>query len=135
MYQNILVTVAFDAETDPKRGLRAANVLAAEGARVTFLHVMAEPPSGAIAYMPEGYEMELERSIRAELDALADGAANGTVAVLRGHAARMILEWADTAGIDCIVIDSHRPGLADYFLGSTAARVVRHAKCSVHVLR
>ena len=42
-------------------------------------------------------------------------------------------EWeTDT---DCVVIASHRPGLQDYLLGSTAARVVRHAACSVHVLR
>jgi universal stress protein F len=25
--------------------------------------------------------------------------------------------------------------LQDYFLGSTAGRVVRHAQCSVHVIR
>ena len=34
-----------------------------------------------------------------------------------------------------IVIASHDPGLADYLLGSTAGRVVRHAHCSVLVVR
>ncbi|WP_170501927.1 universal stress protein, partial [Ruegeria atlantica] len=38
-------------------------------------------------------------------------------------------------GIDCIVLASHKPGMKDFFLGSTAALVVRHARCSVHVLR
>jgi universal stress protein F len=33
------------------------------------------------------------------------------------------------------VIASHRPGIQDYFLGSTASRVVRHANCTVHVMR
>ncbi len=37
--------------------------------------------------------------------------------------------------VDCIVIGSHKPGLSDYLLGSTAARVVRHAPCAVHVYR
>ena len=36
---------------------------------------------------------------------------------------------------DMIIIASHRPGLQDYFLGSTAAKVVRHATCSVLVVR
>jgi len=37
--------------------------------------------------------------------------------------------------VDLIVIASHRPGLKDYFLGSTAGRVVRHSPCAVHVIR
>jgi len=37
--------------------------------------------------------------------------------------------------VDLIIIASHRPGLQDYFLGSTAAKVVRHATCSVLVVR
>ena len=39
------------------------------------------------------------------------------------------------AGAAMIVIASHDPGLADYLLGSVAARVVRHAHCSVLVTR
>jgi nucleotide-binding universal stress UspA family protein len=42
---------------------------------------------------------------------------------------------AEEKGADLIIIASHRPGLKDYFLGSTAAKVVRHAKCSVLVIR
>jgi nucleotide-binding universal stress UspA family protein len=34
-----------------------------------------------------------------------------------------------------IVLASHRPELKDYLLGPNAARVVRHAKCSVLVVR
>ena len=37
--------------------------------------------------------------------------------------------------IECIVMGSHKPGFSDYLLGSTAARVVRHAPCAVHVYR
>ena len=44
--------------------------------------------------------------------------------------------WRHNAqGVDLIIVASHRPGLQDYFLGSTAAKVVRHAKCSVLVIR
>jgi len=37
--------------------------------------------------------------------------------------------------VDLIIVGSHKPGLQDYLLGSTAARVVRHAMCSVLVGR
>ena len=60
----------------------------------------------------------------------------GTNAVLvEGHSARSIIDYSETNGVDCIVIGSHKPDLSDYFLGSTAARVVRHASCAVHVHR
>ena len=55
--------------------------------------------------------------------------------IIEGHSARTILDFAEENAIDCIVMGSHKPGLADYFLGSTAARVVRHANCAVHVHR
>ncbi len=57
------------------------------------------------------------------------------VAVRDGHPSTEILAFATEIGADMIVIDSHDPGLVDYFLGSVAARVVRHAHCSVLVAR
>jgi nucleotide-binding universal stress UspA family protein len=46
-----------------------------------------------------------------------------------------ILTFAGKHGIDMIVMASHRPELKDYLLGPNAARVVRHAECSVLVVR
>ncbi|MEO0359386.1 MAG: universal stress protein, partial [Pseudomonadota bacterium] len=48
---------------------------------------------------------------------------------------RTITDWARDKGADLIVIASHRPTMSDIFLGSTAAWVVRHADCPVHVIR
>ena len=42
---------------------------------------------------------------------------------------------AKEIGADLIVMGSHRPELADYLLGANAAKVVRHADCSVMVVR
>ena len=55
--------------------------------------------------------------------------------VRTGHSYKTILEVAKEKDVDLIIIASHRPGLQDYFLGSTAAKVVRHADCSVLVVR
>jgi Universal stress protein UspA and related nucleotide-binding proteins len=46
-----------------------------------------------------------------------------------------ILEQAKALSADMIVISSHRPDFTTYLLGSTAAAVVRHAECSVLVIR
>lgn len=55
--------------------------------------------------------------------------------VVEGHSGRTILDYAEETGSDLIVIASHRPGMGDMLMGSTATQVVRHAKCAVHVLR
>ena len=55
--------------------------------------------------------------------------------VLRGHPGRAVTDYAEEIGADCIVAGSHKPGLTDIFIGSTAARIMQHAKCSVHILR
>lgn len=55
--------------------------------------------------------------------------------VRHGTVYERILEVADEIEPDQIVIGAHRPQLADYLLGPNTARVVRHAKCSVNVVR
>ncbi|MEO9649334.1 MAG: universal stress protein [Roseobacter sp.] len=49
--------------------------------------------------------------------------------------AQEVLEDGSTHASDCIVIPSHKLGFEDYSIGSIAARVVRQAKCGVHILR
>lgn len=46
-----------------------------------------------------------------------------------------ILKTARAARADMIVIGAHKPDLKDYLLGPNAARVARHAECSVYVFR
>ncbi|WP_306114232.1 MULTISPECIES: universal stress protein [unclassified Roseovarius] len=52
-----------------------------------------------------------------------------------GTAYEEILKVAEKIGATQIVMGAHRPSLADYLIGPTTARVVRHAECSVNVLR
>ncbi|MDF1619459.1 universal stress protein [Pseudothioclava nitratireducens] len=135
MYSNILVPLALDEDHNPDAALNVARALAAPGARITIMHVKDEVPGFAISYMPEGYGAELKRAIQATLEKLAAEFENGVAVVREGQPYHEIVDYAREAGTDCIVIASHRPGLGDYLIGSTAARVVRHAPCAVMVMR
>ncbi len=53
----------------------------------------------------------------------------------RGTVYEQVLNVAEELNVDQIVIGAHRPGLSDYLLGPNTARVVRHATCSVSVIR
>ena len=63
-----------------------------------------------------------------------DGMAIDTI-VRHGTVYEQILQVAEDIGADQIVIGAHRPQLSDYLLGPNTARVVRHAHCSVNVVR
>ncbi len=55
--------------------------------------------------------------------------------VRHGSVYEQILQVAEEIEADQIVMGAHRPGLSDYLIGPNTARVVRHAKCSVNVVR
>jgi nucleotide-binding universal stress UspA family protein len=55
--------------------------------------------------------------------------------VATGKAYEQTLKTAKASGTDLIVIGANAPDLADYLLGPNAARIVRHATCSVYVVR
>jgi universal stress protein F len=55
--------------------------------------------------------------------------------IAEGKIYQEILKAAQTIKADLIVMGSHHPELKDYLLGPNAAKVVRHADCSVMVVR
>ncbi|WP_136658220.1 universal stress protein [Nitratireductor sp. XY-223] len=135
MYKNILVPVLIGEDHDTQPSFLAARTLADEGANFTVLHVMEAIPSFVATQLPKD---ALDRSRDHAEKALIKSAAalpGASTHLAVGHAGRFIVDYAEEHGVDCIIIASHRPGIEDYFLGSTAARVVRHAQCAVHVIR
>jgi nucleotide-binding universal stress UspA family protein len=136
MYNNILVPVVFDHGERATDSLKVASELLNAGGQITLLHVMEEIPSYATTYLPEGLAQRHHNEAVETLGKLAsDLGTKAHPVVVHGHAYSSILEYSKKHATDCIVIASHKPGFEDYFLGSTAARVVRHARCGVHVLR
>ena len=135
MYENILVAVALDHSPHTNDALNAARALSKEGGQITALHVIEEIPTYVANQVPAELLSDRKPAAEAELDAELGGVSDVKPVVVYGHAGQTIVSFADENAVDCIVIASHRPGLQDYFLGSTAQRVVRHAQCAVHVLR
>lgn len=134
MYKNILVPIATDHDPHTDQALAVARLLAGEGASITALTVVEAIPEYIAVQLPAG---QIEKTQNAAVSALKGELKEAGVKVVAvsGHSGRTILDWAGENDVDCIVMASHRPDLSDYFLGSTAARVVRHAQCAVHVLR
>jgi nucleotide-binding universal stress UspA family protein len=135
MYHNILVPVVFDNEHDITAPVKLAGILKTPNAKITFLHVIEHVPSYAISYITAELQNELRVALHDELEKLAKRLQGAEGHIVEGHSGRTIVEYANAHRNDLIIIASHRPGLEDYFLGSTASHVVRHASCAVHVVR
>jgi len=135
MYKNILVPVALDHEHSTTAAMAVAKGLRSEGGKITLLSVVEAVPGYVVSYLPEGQmeknRHEVEDSLKADV-----GDDQGVESVvITGHPGGSIVDYAKENDIDLIIIASHKPGLQDFFLGSTAARVVRYSQCAVHVLR
>ncbi len=135
MYKHILVPIAADHPETTKKTLDIAKKLLAPEGVLTLFTVLEPIPAYVAQHLPEGQLEHNMQAVLKDLEADLTEIPGGQAKLSTGHPAREIEHFAAEHDVDCIVMASHRPGLQDYFLGSTAARVVRHAKCSVHVLR
>lgn len=135
MYTNILVPIILDGQHDISASFAVARTLSSPEAAFTVLHVMEAIPTYARTEMPATMLAAKRQEIAHELTEVAKGLPGAKAQLISGHSGQAILDYATENDIDCIIIASHQPGLEDYFLGSTASRVVRHATCAVHVMR
>lgn len=136
MYNTILVPVDLAHPDKSKDMLAVAKALGNEGAEVILANIVEDIPTYVAVEMPTGLLGKARRNAENELDKLARASdLKVRIETRVGHVSTAILALAEESNVDCIVIASHKPGLQDYLLGSTASRVVRHAKCAVHVLR
>ncbi len=137
MYKTILVPIDPGQTARHAQSLDMARALKAdETAKIIALTVI-EPVPGYFAMAGTLPELQVRAAdqVLQELQRIVGDADDIEAHVMHGHPATEINAYAEQHGVDCIVIASHRPEFVDYFLGSTAARVVRHAPCSVHVIR
>lgn len=139
MYSSILVAVDLDEPSSWKRAIPTALALRrCFDAKIAFGYVV---PASLLALEAQWSSLSVRRILddnRTRLMALADEWAEGVDVekhVTSGSVYDGILQVAEQTGADLIVLASHRPQMMDYLLGANAARVVRHARCSVMVVR
>jgi nucleotide-binding universal stress UspA family protein len=133
MYRKILVPVALDHGIGEAALKVARRVLSDDGA-IIALHVHKAPQGSVSAYLEEDVVQAAFDRAKKKLNDRVKDLPNVTARIVKGHNGRTSIYIATDAVTDCTVIGSHRPGLIDYLLGSTAARILRHALCAVHVL-
>ena len=136
MYKSILVPIDLSEMEKGKVMIDVARGLATDGTKIRLVNVVTDIPAYISAELPNEVIKTAMKTAKETLDALIRAAGIKAVSEVRsGNPGPSILSSAEECDADLIVIGSHKPGLQDYFLGSTASRVVRHAQCSVLVMR
>lgn len=118
----------------------AAAMGEAFGAKLILFHAVAIPmtlPQQALAVPPADVGGLLSDMARTQLEELAQARAElvERIQVEIGTAWRAVCETAKSDAVDLVVIGSHGYGGIDRLLGTTAAKIVDHAPCSVYVVR
>lgn len=116
----------------------AASLAAGQDARLVFLAVEPAVPSYIRAQLPADLMAKTHQSFAASLTGLVAQRALGvpfTCVTRTGRPGQEILACAADEAAELIVIASRDPRGATHLFGSVAAHVVRHAHCSVYVLR
>lgn len=136
MYRSILVPVDIAHGDHGKMLMDKAVQLLDSGGKIHLLYVLDEVPAYIAAEIPDKILSERKSEALAALKGLAaDADVDADATVRSGSPSIGILGAAKENGCDLIMIASHRPDLRDYFIGSTASKVVRHAECSVLIAR
>jgi len=141
MFKDILLPVDLDETSSSQKALSTAVGLCRTSGGT--LHVMVVVPGFGMSiisqYFPKDFE---EKTLSETAKALGDYVAGNVPSevstqtiVANGTVYEEILRVAEEIDCDLIVMAAHRPALQDYLLGPNAARVVRHANCSVLVVR
>ncbi|TLG78700.1 universal stress protein [Methylocystis sp. B8] len=141
MYKKILVAVDISEADVTQLALDAAVALAkvAQDAQLRLINVQPLVPVAFIDYIPPNFDEEMREATEKDLAGLRGKIsypAERVSSIVRfGAVYPEVLAEAEEWDADLIVVGSHRPTMATYLLGSNAKTIVRHAKCSVLVVR
>lgn len=141
MYDNILLAIDLaHIETERKAVDTAIRHARDYGSTI---HILSVVPDFGVSFVggffPSDHEKKAVEAANAQLHKYTSEHIPSEVRhrhiVDHGVIYKIILHYAREVAADLIVMSAGRPELEDYLLGPNAARVVRHAKCSVLVVR
>ncbi len=132
------VVVPIDFSDDSITAIQTGRQYAEDPAGLHVLHVLPELRYAGPLFEEWGQGRPRAEVVRERIEELINEAgANGAQAAVRvGDAGLTTVDFAKSVDAGLIVVPSHgHHGMRRILLGSTAERIIRHADCSVLVLR
>jgi nucleotide-binding universal stress UspA family protein len=141
--KKVIVSAVDGSASSHTAALRAAELARADGRPLLLVHVYHIPARAWLmgTWSVEHTDASLWEAARSNLGQLAaeieaSFSVRVETLVIEGVPWRQVVRVASERGADLIVVGAQGPtGLGDALIGSVAERVVRHAPCSVLVVR
>lgn len=140
MFKSIVVPVDL-AEVDVAKPAidKAVEFAKTWDGKVRLIYVRSILPITYMEFVPPDFDIQQQSLFEGKLAEVAAGVElpSGRVStvVRLGSIYNEVLDEVTKTGADLVIIGSHRPAMASYLLGSNASTIVRHATCSVLVVR
>ncbi len=138
MYQEIIVPIDIGRLDAARRAIDVARTNLAPGGVLTLLNVIEPLPPFIAAQLDSSVAdnaVSAAESALKELVVAEQLPRETRIRVSMGSIYRKILDQITDPNKQAIVMTSHNPTFSDVLLGSVAAQTVRHAQCSVFVVR
>lgn len=141
MFKKILVPLHVEyLDNHEKLFQNALHLLDKEKGTLTLLYVNENRSHGSVyPILDEENEKHYNHNILLELQKIAKKHSlpedKISFKIRDGSAHSEIIEEAQEIDADVIVMMATKPGIKSYFISSTSERVMRHAACSVFVVR
>jgi nucleotide-binding universal stress UspA family protein len=141
MFKDILLAVDIEDGGSWKKPMEIATEYAK--AFDANLHIMTVVPDFGMSivssYFPSDYEKKTVEKVKKALHKFVKDHVPSDIQVQHiigvGTVYEEILRVSQEIKAELIIMGTHRPKMQDYLLGPNAARVTRHATCSVMVVR
>ncbi len=141
MYNKILVALDLADNDGAKKVTEKTNILAkSTGAQVHTISIVPDYGTSMVsAFFNDDHQKDAMHKLGEKVQEFVSDNFDPEVSVrphiVSGSVYDEIMRASDKLGCDLIIIGAHRPELSDYLLGPNSARVVRHSKTSVLVVR
>lgn len=141
MFKTVLLTVDVNDFKGSERPAEVARTMMETGSEE--LHVMNVVPDYGMSIVGSFFSQDHNKIILKEAKAALEqwgaeqfaGIDNVRLHVDQGTVYDLVLQEAKAVGADAIIVGAHKSQLKDYLIGPNAARISRHAKQSVFVIR
>lgn len=143
MTKSVLCAVDIsNGQDDVKTIQTAARMAALDGAQLDVIAVVPDYGMSSVgSFFSKDHHDKMVEEAKKQLNELVtvalDDTQNAKVRhiVSTGRVYEQVLKLAKKSDPELIVVGASKADFADYLLGPNAARIVRHATCSVYVVR